>query len=138
MNAVTLSAAEIHVREQFVAQFMREFDPFQAALRMGYGEQAAKGVSGQFMLDQYVLNRIEEEKDKLGVSTEEEVHRRRIIAGLYREANSKHNSGGARVSALTQLSKIIGIEAPLKVDNTVHGDEGEFLFKIVDARAPSA
>ena len=137
MSAVTLTDNEKYPREQFVGHYMREFDPLHACLRMGYGEQTGKSVAAQFMEDPYVLARIDEEKDKLGICTEEEVHRRRIIAGLYRIASNKNASPSAQVGAFAQLSKIFGLEAPLRTDTTIHGAE-EMVFRIVDATVPDA
>jgi hypothetical protein len=132
----SLTELDIKMRERFIAQYIIDFDPLQAALRMGYGSQAASAVGAQFMEDAYVLNRIEYEKDRLGISTEEELHRRRVVAGLYRIANDKKASHSAQVSAFSQLAKIIGLEAPVKVDNTVHGvGTGEVVFRVIDANA---
>lgn len=136
MSTATLNDNEVRVRELFITQYMREFDAVEAALRMGYGHELCKSVAAQFMQDAYVLNRIEQERDKLGISDENEEHKRRIVAGLYREANNKKNSGGARVSAWTQLSKILGLEAPVKTDLNLHSDD-ELVFRIVDSHGES-
>jgi hypothetical protein len=130
-----LSQHDIMVREKFIGQYIIDFDPVQACLRMGYGDAAAKQVSSSYMQDAYVLNRIEYEKDRLGVSTDAEMHRRRLVAGLYRIASDRKVSATAQVSAYGQIAKILGLEAPTKIDNTVHGvGPSEITFRVVDAQ----
>jgi len=114
--ADTLTKQERTLRQRFVEEYLVDYDAFAAALRLGYAEQFAEQYSRQFMLEPYVRKRIAEREAELGVVTEEQQHRKKIVAGLYREAHSRFNSGAARVAALTQLAKIIGIEAPVKTE----------------------
>jgi len=129
----SLTAEDIRQREAFIFQYMTDFDAYQAVLRLNYGEKGAAHASQWFMTDAYVLNRIEEEKNKLGISTDEEMHRRRVVAGLYRIANNKKASASAQVAAWGQLSKILGMEAPTKSVTTVQGAPTELTFRVVRA-----
>lgn len=113
--ADTLTKQERTLRQRFVESYLVDYDAFAAALRLGYAEQFAEQYSRQFMLEPYVRKRIAEREAELGVVTEEQ-QRKKIVAGLYREAHSRFNSGAARVAAFTQLAKIIGIEAPVKTE----------------------
>ena len=117
--ADTLTKQERTLRQRFVEEYLVDYDAHGACLRLGYAAQFADQYSKQFMLEPYVRKRISEREAELGISTEEQQHRKRIVAGLYREAHSRFNSGSARVAALTQLAKIIGIEAPVKTEVNV-------------------
>jgi hypothetical protein len=55
-----------------------------------------------------------------------------LCRDLYREAHSRFNSGSARVAALTQLAKIIGIEAPVKTQQVLPKIGNTDLSKLTD------
>lgn len=112
--ALELSENEKLLRNRFVEQYLIDYDALAAALRIGYSESFASRYANKFMLEPYTRNRITELEVSMGITTETDQHRKRIVSGLYREAYSCFNSGSARVAALTQLAKIVGIEAPVK------------------------
>jgi len=112
--ANTLTKQEKALRQRFVAEYLADYDAFGAAIRLGYQEAFAQQYAKQFLTEPYTLKLIKEKEAEFGILTEEDQHRKKIVAGLYREAHSRFNSGSARVAALTQLAKIIGIEAPVK------------------------
>lgn len=130
--ADTLTKQERALRQRFVEEYLVDYDPFAAALRLGYTDQFAELYSRQFMLEPYVRKRISEREAEIGIETEEEKHRKRIVAGLYREAHSRFNSGAARVAALSQLAKIIGIEAPVKTQQVLPKVGATDLSKLSD------
>lgn len=117
--ADTLTKQERDFRERFVEQYLVDYDAYSAAIRLGYQEAFARQYAKQFMAEPYTLNRIAEREAEMGILTEEDQHRKKIVAGLYREAYNRSNSGSARVAALAQLAKIIGIEAPAKTQQEV-------------------
>lgn len=112
--ADTLTKQEKALRQRFVAEYLADYDAFGAAIRLGYQEAFAQQYAKQFLTEPYTLKLIKEKEAEFGILTAEDQHRKKIVAGLYREAHSRFNSGSARVAALTQLAKIIGIEAPVK------------------------
>lgn len=114
--ADTLTKQEKALRQRFVAEYLADYDAFAAAIRLGYQEAFAQQYAKQFLTEPYTLKLIKEKEAEFGILTEEDQHRKKIVAGLYREAHSRFNSGSARVAALTQLAKIIGIEAPVKTE----------------------
>lgn len=128
----TMTAQDIVQRENFVTQYMVDFDAYQAALRLNYGEKSAATASAWFMADAYVLNRIEQEQKKLGICTEEEIHRHRIVTGLYQIANNRSVPASAKVAAWAQLSKILGVEKIVKPQQEPDTNQ-EFVFKVVRA-----
>lgn len=117
--ADTLTKQEKALRQRFVAEYLADYDAIGAAIRLGYQEAFAQQYAKQFLTEPYTLKLIKEKEAEFGILTEEDQHRKKIVAGLYREAHSRFNSGSARVAALTQLAKIIGIEAPVKTEQQV-------------------
>ena len=121
--AMPLTESERQLRDRFVKQYLEDYDQVQAAIRCGFSASYAKDYAARFMAEPYTLNRISEASKEMGAVTDEDKHRLRIVASLYREANyhGHGSSHGGRVSALSQLSKILGIEAPVKTDVKVTG-----------------
>lgn len=117
--ADTLTKQEKALRQRFVAEYLADYDSVGAAIRLGYQEAFAQQYAKQFLAEPYTLKLIKEKEAEFGILTEDDQHRKKIVAGLYREAHSRFNSGSARVAALTQLAKIIGIEAPVKTQQEV-------------------
>lgn len=120
----TLSKTERALRARFVEQYLIDYDPLSAAIRIGYTNSFAEQYAKKFLSETYTLKLIADREVEMGLDTEESKHRRKIVTGLYREAHSRFNSGSARVAALTQLAKITGIEAPVKTVQEVHVTEG--------------
>lgn len=117
-----LTELEKKTRDRFVSEYLEDYSAVDACIRMGYSEAFAREYSRQFLAETYVLNKIKEEQAQLGITTEEDVHRKKIVSALYRESNCRGNSGSARVAALSQLCRVTGIEAPVKTQVTV--DDG--------------
>lgn len=112
--ADTLTKQERAVRQRFVAEYLEDYDEVGAALRLGYSAAFAEQYAKQFLSEPYTRKILKEKEAEFGVLPEGDLHRKKIVSGLYREAHSRFNSGSARVAALTQLAKITGIEAPVK------------------------
>lgn len=125
--AITLTDDERNLRDRFVKEYLEDYDQVQAAIRIGYSDQFAKDWASRFMREPYTLNRIKEiqagEEEGL---TPEQLARKRRIAQLERQANyyGPGSSHGARVSALTQICKLEGIEAPVKTVTDVNLNAG--------------
>lgn len=117
--APSLTDYERDLRVRFVESYLKDFNEVKAAIRIGYAEQYAREYGPRFMKEPFVLNLIEERKKELGKPRDPETERQEIIAMLRVEAQRENSQGGThagRVSALVQLSKIMGIEAPSKVE----------------------
>ena len=114
--AGNLSKTERALRDRFVDEYVKDYDAFNAALRIGYAEAFAIQYSQQFLREPYTQKRISEVQEQLGETGEEAQHKKRIIAGLYREANNRGmgSSHGGRVAAYNTLIKMLGLEAPQK------------------------
>lgn len=130
--ADTLTKQERALRQRFVEEYLADYDAFAAAIRLGYQEAFAQQYAKQFLTEPYTLKLIKEKEAEFGILTEEDQHRKKIVAGLYREAHSRFNSGSARVAALTQLAKIMGIEAPVKTQQVLPKIGNTDLSKLSD------
>jgi len=119
--APSLTEHERDLRDRFVSSYLEDFNEVRAAIRIGYAESYAREFGPRFMREPYVLNKLAEEQKRLGITDDKDRERIQIIAMLKREAmrdNAQGGTGSSRVSALVQLSKILGIEAPAKVEVT--------------------
>lgn len=130
--ADTLTKQERSLRQRFVEEYLADYDAVGAAIRLGYQEAFAQQYAKQFLTEPYTLKLIKEKEAEFGILTEEDQHRKKIVAGLYREAHSRFNSGAARVAALTQLAKIIGIEAPVKTELKVEAEQQDLSNLSID------
>ena len=130
--ADTLTKQERSLRQRFVEEYLADYDAVGAAIRLGYQEAFAQQYAKQFLTEPYTLKLIKEKEAEFGILTEEDQHRKKIVAGLYREAHSRFNSGSARVAALTQLAKIIGIEAPVKTELKVEAEQQDLSNLSID------
>ncbi len=110
-----LTKAEKRLRDRFVEEYLKDYDGVCAALRLGYAEAFAPQYAEKFLSESYTQRTLSRREDELGLK-ETDQHRRRVIASLYREANNRgHGSShGARVAALSKLSAIFGLDAPVK------------------------
>lgn len=109
--------------DRFVQEYLRDYDAVAACLRMGYNKTAAEGFASQFMESPHVQRGIKDGEDAEKEDDDDhEAKKRKIIAGLNREANyfGPGSSQGARVAALAQLAKINGLESS-KVEHSHKG-----------------
>lgn len=114
--ADTLTKAEKALRDRFVDEYVKDYDAFCAALRIGYAEAFAAQYSQQFLREPYTQQRLSKVQEEIGETNEDTQHKKRIIAGLYRLANERGmgSSHGGRVAAYNTLVKVLGLEAPVK------------------------
>lgn len=105
-------AQELALRDLFVAEYLKDYDAFAAAIRCGFAGSFAKTWAQTFMDETYV--RCEIKRLELAAVTKHttELNKRKILSALMREAQQFGGSQAARVSALTTLAKIHGMDAP--------------------------
>lgn len=117
-----LSAQEKVLRDRFVKEYMVDYNPERAALRIGYNKNYAEYYATQFMNEPYVLQRIADMRMAPAINDKEEAEqtKRRIREALIREAHNygPGSSHAARVAALSQLKSIYGMDAPKQTVNT--------------------
>lgn len=135
--APQLTEHERAIRDRYVKEYLEDYDPVAALIRCGYAEQYARNYSSRFMMEPYVRNAISAKEIEAGVHTDQDQHRQKIIKGLYRIANSQVSSGAAKVGAYAQLSKVVGIEAPIKTQTVLPQVGGMDLSKLTDKQLAS-
>jgi hypothetical protein len=118
--AQPLSAAEKQLRERFVEEYLFDFSPSYAAVRCGLPLSFASDYANKWMEEPYVRQLIAERQKMLSDNPKLEAaeNQRRILARLLKEAhyNGPGASHAARVSALSQLKQIYGMDAPQKFE----------------------
>jgi hypothetical protein len=120
------------LRDFFVKEYLVDYDAVAAAHRIGYGKSYAKEFSARFMQEPYVLRQIAKSEGFVNTESPEdrESAKRRIMAGLTREANYRGpgSSQAARVAALSKLAQLHGMDfdaKPKELDN--NPAEGAFV-----------
>jgi hypothetical protein len=113
-----LSPFEKERRDRFIAEYLVDFCGSQAWLRAGFAPKYRYQGASTMLSEPYVAARIREAIDAAEESNL--INRNRIIAGLVREANflGINASHSARVTAFNVLAKILGLEAPQKIEHS--------------------
>lgn len=109
-----LLPAEKRLRQDFVDEYLEDYDAIAACMRLGYSLASARSYANKFLKEPYTL-RLLKEKEKAFSLSEIDVHKKKIISGLYKIAQGAiPGSAVAKVSAYSQLCKILGLEAASK------------------------
>lgn len=114
-----LSEQELALRNLFVDEYLTDFDSVSAAMRCGFASSFAEDYAKKFLSEPYIQQRIKKEQlrepeNKEEKTSEDDHNKRRVLSALMREAHNQYNSGAARVAALSRLTAIYGMEAPIK------------------------
>ena len=126
-QAQTLTKSEMEIRDKFVAEYLVDYDAYKSCIRIGYAPAYAKDFCVRFMAEPYVLNKLKATEFDPGAPLDIEQEKRRVLAGLWREANNfgAGSSQAARVAALSKLSAFYGMDAPKKTQTEVTGPDGQ-------------
>lgn len=127
VNAPPLTQGEMDLRDKFVKEYLADYDPLKAAIRIGYAPAYAKQFSQQFMLEPYVLGKIRAAEGGDIEDTDPEVQKKMVLAGLWREARNFGfgSSQAARVAALSKISAFYGMDAPKTSKTELTGADGQ-------------
>ena len=117
--AETLTKQEQAQRRRFVAEYLVDYDPLGAAIRIGFAKGYAEQYAGIFMQEPFTRKLISDKTQALGVMDEAAEHKRRVLAGLYRITADRYGSASSKVAAYAQISKIVGLDAPVKTEQAV-------------------
>lgn len=115
-----LTEAERQFRDRFVTEYLIDYSPFEACLRLGFAKEYATDYSAQYMGDTYVQCEIKRRETEENVATadSDEGIRKRIKASLFREAHNQYAKPSSRIAALKVLADIYGMNAPIKTELT--------------------
>lgn len=116
-----LSEKEKLLRELFIDHYLETYSPYRAAVSCGFLAAFAEDFAKQFMAEGYVRRRIRERELAEDAVERIEKKKRMVEAMLFEQAtyNGPGASHGARVSALSKLSNIYGMEAVVKTESEV-------------------
>jgi hypothetical protein len=122
----SLTEHEKLTRQQFVTEYLKDYDARKACLRIGYSNLFAKDFAERFMNEPYTVKLIAEYEGGTlpGEEIDDEKEKKRILNALWREANSMGSPAAARVAALSKLTAIFGMEAPTRSHIDVNNNEG--------------
>lgn len=125
------SYREKALRDFFINEYLVDYDAVGAAVRVGYGKSYAKDFAQRFMQEPYVLREIQRKEGSVNLQSEDpEAAKKRIIAGLTREANYRGpgSSQSARVAALSRLATLYEMDPKDKVKEPENNiGEGTFV-----------
>lgn len=110
------------LRDFFVVEFLKDYDPVLAAMRCGFMRAFAEEYAVRFMGESYVQRKIKNDEftDPANAKVEAADDKRKILVGLRREANYRGPgaSASSRVAALAQLARIHGMDVVKKDKGT--------------------
>lgn len=103
-----LSQEERALRDMFVVEYLRDYDPYQACLRLGFKQPFAAEWCKKLMAEPYVHRGIANGIRALKVDSEEEIENDRalIVNGLRQAA--QNGPYASRVAAMRELSEMRG------------------------------
>lgn len=123
----TYTYREKALRDLFINEYLVDYDPVGAAIRVGYNRGIAKEYAVRFMDEAYVAREIAKREAAPSTEQDEESFKKMIIARLVREANyhGPGSSQAARVAALGKLAQLKGMEPVSKTRTELTGPNGE-------------
>lgn len=115
-----LTELEKKLRDKFVTEYLHDFDPLAAAIRVGFQKSFAEDYANKFMAETYVQQQIKQQQTDQGLDTDDARDRQRVKATLRREMQL--GSPSSRVAAAAQMAKLLGMEAPTKTETKLSVD----------------
>lgn len=110
-----LSAKEIALRNEFVRQYLLDYDEVLACMRLGFTKPFALEYSAKFMLDPYVQQQISINKLKSADDEQDQEEAdKSLVLSVLREAAQK-GPFASRVAAASKLAAICGMDKPSAV-----------------------
>ena len=113
------SGQEKALRDLFVREYIKDFDPFQACLRVGFQAAFAVEYAKKFMGEAYVQRRITELQRATPENEEKRAQELRALAISVLVQASQNGPYASRVAAIRELNSMHGWNKP---DG---GEEGE-------------
>ena len=120
-----LSIWEKKIRDKFIEEYFIDFNYESAVTRTGFTGYSVFEYVNKFKRDPYVQRRIVELKKNTDIEDTGRTPRQsRIINGLMAEAfnHGPDASASSRISALTKLASIEGLDKPIQTE-ILHGGE---------------
>lgn len=128
-----LDEGQKRIREKFVDNYLKSFDPVEACIACGYHESFANEYARRFMFDAYVRRLIQERRREPSDEANEKEADIALAKNALREAAQKADYN-TRVRASVHLLELYGLSKPRQEE----ADESELVeaLKEFAARAP--
>ena len=111
---VSLSEQEKAVRNVFVDQYLIDFEPVLACMRIGFKPGFAEDYANRFMSEPYVQARIMQQKMKApDDELDQEESDKALTLSVLHEA-ALRGPFSSRVAAASKLASILGMDKPIK------------------------
>jgi hypothetical protein len=107
-----LTEKEVILRDAFVAEYLKDFDSYQACLRLGFQATYAVQWATTLFNDGYVQRKITFMTNKLEPSPEQEAMDRAMVEVTLRKVMQR-GSDSARVAAVREFATARAADAPL-------------------------
>jgi len=129
-----LSEQEKALRDLFVQEYIKDFDPFQACLRVGFQAAFAVEYAKRFMSEAYVQRKIADLQRATPENEDAQARQdKALVLSVLRQA-AQNGPYASRVQAAAKLATILGLDRP------EGGEEGEQAlidaFRDFAAKAP--
>lgn len=109
--ASELTDDERAVRDAFVDEYFKDFDPVQACLRVGFQINFAHEFAQKFMVETYVQRKIAERKVREEDPETQGARDKALVMSVLREA-AQNGAYNTRVAAASKMATILGIDRP--------------------------
>lgn len=111
---VNLSEKEKILRNEFVRNYLIDFDPVLACMRVGFTKAFAEDYAIRFMAEPYVQKRITElTLETPDDETAQEEADKQLTLAVLREA-AQRGPYSSRVAAAAKLATILGMDKPIQ------------------------
>jgi hypothetical protein len=130
--APALTPGETALREQFLQEYIKDFDDVAAAMRCGFMHAFAKEYGPKFLQEPYVQWRLAELKTAtpLDEAKQAEADRQMILAGLRQTA--QNGPYQTRVAAMKTMAGILGIDKAPEPIRDIAAELSDAFEKLAD------
>lgn len=108
-----LSPTEKNLRDLYVKEYLVDYDPHLACMRIGFNNSVAREKSVTFMQEPYVQRKIKELKYTKSEDEEDEEERDRLLVLSTLRQASQSGPFPSRVAAASKLATILGMDKPI-------------------------
>lgn len=107
-----LSQQEKALRDLFVTEYLKDFDAFQACLRVGFQAAFAVEYAKRFINEPYVQRKLADLQRSTPESEEAQANEdRALVLNVLRQA-AQNGPYASRVQAASKLATILGLDRP--------------------------
>lgn len=114
-----LSPREKALRDVFVKEYLVDYDPFQASLRVGFMRSFAEDYAKRLMSEPYVQRKITELQRTEPADEKEQAKQDKLLTLNTLRQAAQNGPFASRVAAAAKLAAILGMDAPVKTSQEI-------------------